>query len=937
MKVYYRFLIITLINIWYAIIHAQELPPIQSYPPETYLADHQNWSIAQTENNFIYIANNKGLLEFNGEQWQLYESPNGKMRSVKVIDNLIYTGCYREFGYWQKKNFGYLKYHSLSQALNVEFLEDEEFWNILSLDNWILFQSLKRIYIYNKKDQSYSVINSNSIIYKIFKVNKTIYFQKAKDGLYKIENAIPTLVSNHPVLKENYLVNIFSLNKNLLIQTEEQGFYVLQPNNKLTQWNTPSNQFITNLSVYRSKQLKDGSIVFGTRSNGIYHITTEGTINYSLNYSNGLLSNTVHDIFEDSENNIWLALENGINSINIKSPFYIYHDDEGRLGTVYASIIHNGLLYLGTNQGLFYKSLQNSNATFKFIEGTEGPVWCLTNYKNTLFCGHNLGTFIINNDKIIKRIDTNGTWNLIPIPNKPNLLLQGNYNGLSVIENKNGNWYFKNKIEGFKTSSKFFEILDQTIFISHEYKGVYKLKVDTSFTKVIKVLKDTTVNKGSYSSLIKYNNKLLYTYKDGVFGYNKEQNKFIKDSIISPFFEKDQFTSGKLVSDNKNNILWGFSKNKLNYITPGKLSKEPNILGIPYSQSLPHALSGLENISYLYDQKYLIGTTDGYIVLDIDKIKNTKQNITINSILVSDISNEEVHYADLNSKVTFKNKHNNIQFNFSVPEYSKYLDIEYQYKLEGFHSNWSKWSQKSNILFKNLPFGDYEFHVKSRISNTVAKNKVTYKFTIAKPWFLSEIMIMIYVIIALLLIILTHNIYKRYYRKQKEKLILKTSRELELKELENKQQLMRFKNEKLREDIESKNRELGISTMNLIKKNEFLGKIKKELQNVKDISKLKRVINLIDKSLNNTDDWNLFQEAFNNADKDFLKKIKALHPSLTSNDLRLCAYLRLNLTSKEIAPLLNISPRSVEVKRYRLRKKLNLSRDSSLTDYILEI
>ena len=182
-----------------------------------------------------------------------------------------------------------------------------------------------------------------------------------------------------------------------------------------------------------------------------------------------------------------------------------------------------------------------------------------------------------------------------------------------------------------------------------------------------------------------------------------------------------------------------------------------------------------------------------------------------------------------------------------------------------------------------------------------------------------------------------HNVYKQYYKKQRERILQKTTQELELKELENKQQLMRFNNEKLRQDIENKNRELGISTMSLIKRNEFLNQIKKELISVDDSKQLKRVIKIIDQNLNNNDDWHLFEEAFNNADKDFLKKVKTLHPELTSNDLRLCAYLRLNLSSKEIAPLLNISSRSVEVKRYRLRKKMNLAHESSLSDYILEI
>ena len=124
--------------------------------------------------------------------------------------------------------------------------------------------------------------------------------------------------------------------------------------------------------------------------------------------------------------------------------------------------------------------------------------------------------------------------------------------------------------------------------------------------------------------------------------------------------------------------------------------------------------------------------------------------------------------------------------------------------------------------------------------------------------------------------------------------------------------------------------------MSIIKKNEFLNNIKSELVSGGKTN-IDKVVNIIDKNLNNTDDWKMFQEAFNNADKKFLKKIKTNHSELTPNDLRLCAYLRLNLCSKEIAPLLNISPRSVEVKRYRLRKKMNLDRDENLTTYILEL
>jgi DNA-binding CsgD family transcriptional regulator len=123
----------------------------------------------------------------------------------------------------------------------------------------------------------------------------------------------------------------------------------------------------------------------------------------------------------------------------------------------------------------------------------------------------------------------------------------------------------------------------------------------------------------------------------------------------------------------------------------------------------------------------------------------------------------------------------------------------------------------------------------------------------------------------------------------------------------------------------------------MIKKNQFLSKIKKDLLSEGSESRTGSVIKLIDRHLNNQDDWKFFEEAFNNADKDFLKKVKELHSSLTNNDLRLCAYLRLNLSSKDIAPLLNISLSSVEIKRYRLRKKMNLSRNEGLTDHLLSL
>ena len=554
-----------------------------------------------------------------------------------------------------------------------------------------------------------------------------------------------------------------------------------------------------------------------------------------------------------------------------------------------------------------------------------------------MFCGHNNGTYIVRGDKADHICDINGTWNIEPIPNGPkNLLIQGNYNGLNVLQKNGNNWVFRNKIQGFDNSSKHFEFLNyHEVFVSHEYKGVFKIRLNDSYIKAEKVEKEGSVDKGLNATILKYNNDVIYAYKNGVFKYNKISNKFERDTILSKIFNEDSYTSGKLIVDKNTNTLWGFSKNDLSYISPGKLTNTPKINKVSIPYTLRKGITGYECISNLEDNKFLLGSSTGYIIIDLDKIIDKTYQIHINTIK-NYARNSKKRSLDKNVLGEFKTNENNFEFTYSIAEFDKYLEAEYQFQLKGFYEDWSDWSTTPNELFENLPYGNYVFNVRGRVGNNLT-NTASYSFTIKRPWYISNVAIICYLLGILLLLIIIHNVYKQYYQKQRNKLIKETQRELELKELEYKEQQMRHENERLQQDIENKNRELAISTMSIIKKNEFLNSIKSELKK-KNVSKtLNPIIKIIDRNLNNTDDWKFFKEAFNNADKDFLNKIKSKHPDLTPNDLRLCAYLRLNLSSKEIAPLLNISPRSVEVKRYRLRKKMDLDHDANLTNYILEI
>ncbi|MDH7911662.1 triple tyrosine motif-containing protein [Winogradskyella sp. SYSU M77433] len=916
---------------------SQELPPIDVFTPQDYGAEDQNWAISQASTSEMYFANNKGLLEYNGERWTLYPTPNESiLRSVKVINEKIYTGFYMDFGFWKRDEYGKLNYTSLVSKLNIDLIEDEQFWNIVSLDGYILFQSLNRIYILNTQDNSYSLIESQTTLIKVYKLDDLIYFQKFNEGIYVIENGKEKLIIGSGLIKDKVVTNIFKHDSGLLIQTKENGFYSYA-DGSLTVWNQELNDILFHNSIYSSLKLRNGDYLLGTVSHGVILLDEEGIIKSRIDQSNGLSNNTVLSMFEDARGNIWLGLDNGINVINLNSPFRVFNDDSGILGTVYTSIISNNKLYLGSNQGLFYKEL-GAVGKFNFIEGTEGQVWCLQKLDDTLFCGHDKGTFVIDDIKANLISDVQGAWQLQRIASNPNLFIQGNYNGLNIFEKEGNQWQFRNKLEGFDISSRYFEIINNNeILVSHEYKGVFRLNIGEGFTSV-KSYEQESIEKGEKSSLVSYNGDIFYSYKEGVYAYNSDSRKFVKDTSLSKLINSDQYTSGRLINDDNSNKLWLFSENNLNYAEPEALSSNYKVASIALPGKLRKTKAGYENLLATDKNKYLLGATNGYIEIDFDKIQNNNYEVEIHLNEIQNYAlNQPAEALSIETLNPLPNKSNNISFSYSVTNFDKFSNTKYKYRLVGFNDNWSSWMDESSMLYENLPYGNYTFEAKAKIGDKISENTVSYSFEISKPWFLKPLAIFIYVLILLMLLALVHWFNQKYYEKQHLKLLKKKERELEIKELENQKQLMQFNNKNLQQDIDNKNRELGMSTMNLINKNELLNEIKKELSKAKKLEDLKSVIKLINKNLNTTDDWKLFEEAFNNADKDFLKNLKQKHPELTSNDLRLCTYLRLNLSSKEIAPLLNISPRSVEVKRYRLRKKMNLHHDTNLTNYILKL
>jgi len=917
-----------------SVLYAQ-LPPLHNYTPSAYGGENQNWKICQDGDKKLYFANNSGLLVFDGASFRLYPSPNGTiLRSVASIGDKLYTGSFEEFGYWQHDPFGSLQYTSLSRKIDRKAIEDEEIWKIIPYERWVLFQSLHRLYIYDLSSRKFNIIYSKNSLPKLFKLGSQLYFQKMNEGLFSFVDGKEVLVSDAPIYKEHIIINMVRQADATLVITQDRGIF-REDKDGLVEWAVPFNVVAKGLNVYSCEALKDGSLLLGTIAKGIYHLSGEGVLLEHITQQHGLQNNTVLSIYEDVERNVWLGLDNGISRINFSSPFRVYKDVDGALGAVYASAVYKGLLYLGTNQGLFVRA-EHSNMPFELIKGTEGQVWLLKEIDGTLFCGHNSGTFVVDGKGVELVCGQLGTWDIKPIPHKKGWLMQGNYEGLHILERQGEAWRYRHKVSGFNVSSRFFEFVnDRELLVNHEYKGVYHLHLSGDYTKAERVAMESSVPRGVKSSLARYNGKVLYFLKEGVFAYEPQRGKFVKDVTLSKSLFTDEHFASWILREGRNGHLWTFSQENIIEVAQGRLDSQPRIEKVPISAALRKDIVGFENLTELDNGTKIIGTTSGFISFGDERKPLPPYRIRLEKIAVNRIDAAGKPLSLQASGVKLPNGENNLYFSMSVPYYGEFVQPLYQYRLEGLHEHWSAWTPSPVITFENLPAGDYILKVRAKIGDTPTQNTETFRFTIAKPWYATDVMLLLYVLLLALAFFTLNRVYRIRYKRQKAKLEEEKRKELALLQLENEKMQMQYESDKLQNEVDTKNKELAATTMSIIKKNELLSSIKEELQQEKQNPYIKSVLSIIDKNITGENDWEYFQEVFNNMDRDFLKRLKSLHPELTPHDIRLCIYLRLNLSSKEIASILSISPRSVEIKRYRLRKKMDLNHNENLIDYIL--
>ncbi|RMB59403.1 hypothetical protein EAX61_07370 [Dokdonia sinensis] len=889
-------------------------PQIDNY---TY-GDNQNWGINVSDGDLIFIANNRGLVRYTGQQWELLKLPKETIvRSVFNDGEIVYTGSYEEFGFWKKNSSNLYDYHSLTYLFNnPDSIGSEEFWQILKFKNNILFRSFGGLYIFD--GTSISKIEKTQGVFSMSNYRDKFFVATSTDGLQElIDGRLEPLKNN----QAQYLTNIKSLTSlgdKLFLYDEIKGGFIFDGSN-FTPISASLNNVLKMYILNKAKFIDDNTLSFGTIKNGVLIYDLKDEALSFINKESGLNNNTVLGL-DYHKGNLWVALDNGISKINLKSSYRYYFDLSGALGTVYDMAYYKGRYYLASNTGIY--TFHNDDLIL--IEKSEGHVWNLTIINDQLFCGHNNGTYLINGDKV-ETIDLSlgGVYGYTEIPSERFGYLQSTYSGISHLD-FNGTNATVTKVDGVDTPINAITFnTENKVWATHPYKGLFRYTLNNNYSKIIE--KEDFSN---YPTLNQYKTEIVKIGDKTYFSNSNKWYTYTETKRTSKFVEVEKLKDLKSIGVEENGVWFLDDKFSRSLIFYNNNFEEK--LRLTDFELYNRLVANYGAVVVKNDSIRMLNLNDGFAIFNVNTIAEESLSRPIidkvyspnQTIPIPNNSDVEISFKDA-SYLTFETYTPNAFQN------------EMSYVLSG-EMKQRQIIKNGKFILQNLGYGDYSLRISNNYETEVDKNIEDnlyreIKFTVLPPWYLSKLAFILYILLFIC------SGYFLYHRN-----LLKIRREqLELKRQyakETQERIYELEKTNLEKQIKDKKRELTNSTASIIKKNEAIIILRNELTRLKDVSpnsyRTKKIIANSEKYINNKNDWRQFEENFKQFNADFFDNLVKKFPKLTTRDLKLCAYIKTGLTSKEIAPLMNISKRGVELHRYRLRKKLEMHSDDNFLAFL---
>ena len=766
--------------------------PIHNYSPKEYNARPQNWAIVQDKRGVMYFGNNKGVLEYDGVNWRQINTPNETtVRSLSIDEKgRIYIGARGEFGYLSPDSIGNLKYKSLLKYVNKKDRKFADVWKTFATDEGVFFQTSDKIFRW--RDNQFKVWNADKSFHFMFYlpspskgVNGQIYVSEREIGLKKLIDDDLVLIQGGELFAEESIYFMIPFKeKQILLNTRSHGLYIMTPTSadyyptnrhnpeqftKIVPFHSKIDSFLMKNLVYSAIRLHNGNYSIGTSEGGIAIIDSVGKLLYFLNKDQGLQDEATKFQYIDAQKRLWIALNNGISSVDISSPITFFDDKADLEGTIQSITRYNGTLYVATNLGVYYLKNKNSSEknisdferdVFKKIEGISTECWDLKSFNNgkhnVLLVTTNDGIFQIDKDHRIDFITKNIPWVFHQSKEDPSRVFIGLENGLSSIYRSNGKWIDEGNIEG----------IDETIFnIAEDNDG--DLWLGTFNQGVLLLHISSFVNNRIYESeIVRYDtsnglpegfvyvrqaiNKTLFSTGKGLYEYFDDYegvHAFRQVSSFGAIFAEGSRGIHRLAEDDNGNI-WMVTFSKKDVEVGFLISKENGeaswvnkpFLGI--SKEIIHAIYHDENgVTWLGGPEGLY-RYDANVEKDYEKDFYTlirKVVLGKDSVIFWGANFDEdgtISAYQLESlKPTLPYAMNSLTFEFAAQSYENESVNHFTYYLEGFDDEWTNWKKEAKAVYTNLPEGTYYFRVKAKNTYEHESIEAVYEFTILPPWY----------------------------------------------------------------------------------------------------------------------------------------------------------------------------------------------------------
>ncbi|MBK6566996.1 MAG: hypothetical protein IPG18_17795 [Saprospiraceae bacterium] len=888
----------------------QHNPLITHYSIADYKAHHQNWGITEDNDGNLFTANTSGLLFGNGNQWSLNKLRSNKIiRSVCYHKGKVYSGSHNEIGFWEKDQCGVLTYKNITHEIKSSDLQNEEIWNIMSDGDSLWFQSFSVLMVFDGK-KFFRVKMPGTIMF-LFDIDGKKYVQTLGKGIYEIgKDLIPSLVPGSQFFNDKVVTGIFRNEKNtgLLITTNTDGIYTLSKN-RVDIWNPFYQQHFKTIQINKALVSKNKYVILGSINDGVYIFDESGSFLFHLHTGNGLHNNTVLSIFENKYGDIWLGLDKGIAKIHLSDLSREYKDIAGQYGSLYTAFQKDHKMYIGTNQGVYFynKKARKTTTNFTLMDGTQGQTWQLFEVEGKLYCGHNEGTFLIDGSQTKKISSLTGGWYTEPLPgSNGKKFLQGHYTGLAVFQLENGQLVFSHRVNGYSFPVKKWVMMNDYLWVTGPNLGITRLLLNKDADKVTQ----QKIYDNSYGlpdsknpDLYMFNHTLMVWNGENHYAYDSTRDLFVKNENMSSF--PGGFIVRPLMKDE-----WLRIYPDEVVLMKGDITKTSRALTMT---------KDYHNALIIDTTRYLFCLDDGYF---IDNIKTTKSKRDSLYIFITD--SEGNCFSGINPSIPAHEP------SFFIHFYDQLFDKgkQYVYRILPVQKEWNKTHTLSYISMSNFTAGDYTVEIKR--NDGIA---ASFSFSVMPPWYTSNPAKMLYFSLLMLLLFVVKKYYDNKLISERNSYELNKTRLVKEHEME-------IENQRLVHENRLKNKELANTALQLVQKNEILQEIKDELIQIRKSSNhtlttsdFQVMMKQINESLTMEDNKKLFDDSFEEIHHIFLKNLKKKFPNLSKDDMQLATYIRMNLTSKEMAPLFNISLRGLENKRYRLRKKLGLPVDENLHSY----